>query len=110
MSPLAATSIVPKIVTWQCAPRIIANDWSAEKKEDPYFSVTVCLPALIRSQSSCDGHRRARPPREATDAGGTEAGGAGGGRSGRREGQAAGRLHLSAVGEGADAEHAVLRL
>lgn len=105
MSPLAATSIVPKMVTWQCAPRIIANDWSAEKKEDPSVSVTVCLPALIRSQSSCGGHRRARQPREATDVGGTE-----GGRGGRREGRVRGWLHLSAIGEGADAEHAVLRL
>ena len=93
MSPLAATSIEPRIVTyqgwgevkgrdfsggppalkdassplaprsgpiggwacgraWQCAPRIMAKDWSAEKYEEPSVSVTVCLPALIRSQSS----------------------------------------------------------
>ena len=37
---------------WQCAPRIMAKDWSAEKYEEPSVSVTVCLPALIRSQSS----------------------------------------------------------
>ena len=40
------------MVAWQCVPRIIANDWSAEKYDAPSSAVTVCLPALIRSQSS----------------------------------------------------------
>jgi hypothetical protein len=44
--------IAPSTVTSQWPPRIIAKEVSALKKEAPGNAVTVCLPALIRSQSS----------------------------------------------------------
>ena len=51
-SPLAATSIAPRIARSTCPPRIIAKLSADEKKDEVGSAVTVCLPALIRSGST----------------------------------------------------------
>ena len=51
-SPPADTCIAPSTATSMCPPRIIANDSAESKKEAPGSTVTVSLPALIRSGST----------------------------------------------------------
>src|SRR6478735_9132206 len=51
-SPFSATCIAPRMERSICPPRIIANESAEEKKLVVGSSVTVCLPALIRSGSS----------------------------------------------------------
>jgi hypothetical protein len=51
-SPLAATSMAPRIAMSICPPRIIAKLSAEEKKLDVGRAVIVCLPALVRSGSA----------------------------------------------------------
>ena len=51
-SPFSATCIAPRIARLMCPPRIMAKLSALEKKLAPGSAVTVCLPALIRSESS----------------------------------------------------------
>jgi hypothetical protein len=51
-SPNWETSIAPRIVKSICPPRIIANESSEEKYDDPGMTVTVSFPALIKSAST----------------------------------------------------------
>mmetsp|Transcript_51318 Transcript_51318/g.159064 ORF Transcript_51318/g.159064 Transcript_51318/m.159064 type:complete len:224 (-) Transcript_51318:1037-1708(-) len=48
-SPLAATSIAPRMVTSTFEPRIMAKESEDEKVEEPGIMVMVSLPALIKS-------------------------------------------------------------
>ncbi len=51
-SPFSDTSIAPRMHMSMWPPRIMANDSAESKKAEPGISVTVCLPALMRSGSS----------------------------------------------------------
>ena len=51
-SPLAATSIAPSTAMSIWPPRIMAKLSAEEKKLEVGSTVTVCLPALIRSGSA----------------------------------------------------------
>ena len=53
--PSRSTCSAPRIVRSTCPPRTIANESALEKYEVPGSSVTVSLPALMRSGSSCPG-------------------------------------------------------
>ena len=52
MSPAAETCMAPRIAASILPPRIIPNDVAESKNDAPRRSVTVSLPALIRSASS----------------------------------------------------------
>ena len=52
MSPLALTCIAPRMAASILPPRIIPNEVAESKNEAPRRTVTVSLPALIRSGSS----------------------------------------------------------
>ena len=52
MSPVAETCIAPRIAASILPPRIIPNEVAESKNDAPRRSVTVSLPALIRSGSS----------------------------------------------------------
>ena len=54
-SPYCPTCIAPNMVKWTCPPRIMAKLSSEEKQLLPSTTVTVSLPALIRSASSMPG-------------------------------------------------------
>ncbi len=51
-SPVADTCIAPRTAASMCPPRIIPNDAAESKNEAPGRTVTVSLPALMRSGSS----------------------------------------------------------
>ena len=51
-SPFCATCIAPSTATSMCPPRIMPNDVAESKNDAPGSTVTVSLPALIRSGSS----------------------------------------------------------
>ena len=53
MLPSTSTSNAPNTVRSIWPPRIMAKESAELKKEAPVTAVTVCLPALIRSASSC---------------------------------------------------------
>ena len=52
MSPCSLTSIAPRMARSMWPPRIIPKESALEKKAVPLISVTVSLPALMRSGSS----------------------------------------------------------
>ncbi len=52
MSPAAETCIAPRMAASILPPRIIPKEVAESKKDAPGRSVTVSLPALIRSASS----------------------------------------------------------
>ncbi len=52
MSPAAETCMAPRIAASILPPRIIPKDVAESKNDAPGRSVTVSLPALIRSGSS----------------------------------------------------------
>ena len=52
-----STCMAPRMVRPTWPPRIMAKLSSLEKKELPGIAVTVCLPALIRSGSTCKIYR-----------------------------------------------------
>ena len=62
-SPFAETCIAPSIATSMCPPRIIPNEVAESKNEAPGRSVTVSLPALIRSGSSSSSYGYGPTPR-----------------------------------------------
>ncbi len=51
-SPVAETCIAPRIAASMWPPRIIPKDCAESKNEAPGRTVTVSLPALIRSAST----------------------------------------------------------
>ena len=51
-SPVADTCMAPRIAASMWPPRIMPKDVAESKNEAPGSSVTVSLPALIRSASS----------------------------------------------------------
>ena len=53
--PSWSTCSAPRIVRSTCPPRTMANESALEKYDVPGSSVTVSLPALIRSGSSWPG-------------------------------------------------------
>ena len=53
MLPSTSTSNAPSTVRSTWPPRIMAKDSAELKMEAPVMAVTVCLPALIMSASSC---------------------------------------------------------
>ena len=52
MSPLTATCMAPRTAMSTLPPRIIPNDSAESKNEPPGLTVTVSLPALMRSGST----------------------------------------------------------
>ncbi len=50
-SPLADTSMAPRMETSTCPPRIMPNDSDESNTDAPGTSVTVSLPALMMSLS-----------------------------------------------------------
>ena len=52
-SPDSETCIAPRTARSMCPPRIMPNESAESKNDAPGSTVTVSLPALIRSASSC---------------------------------------------------------
>ena len=51
-SPAADTSMAPRTATSTCPPRIMAKEVAESKYDAPGSTVTVSLPALMRSGST----------------------------------------------------------
>ena len=51
-SPCAETSMAPRTAKSTCPPRIIPKEVAESKNDAPFTTVTVSLPALMRSGSS----------------------------------------------------------